>query len=126
MTIGKEVGAFTSSTTSMTKTTDNAGNHTFAMNVEGTLTGGLAGTALGTITGTTANFQVGSFTADFAAYLADGSVVTGLGSGQFGLAGTHNWQMNGTATLSNGARVATEGVLDLANRSYNGKMFEIT
>lgn len=97
----------------MTKSTDAAGNHTFVMNIEGTVTGGMAGAALGTITATTADF-------------ADGSVVTGMGSGVFGLSGTHNWQLNGTATLSNGARVATEGVLDLASRSYNGKMLEIS
>jgi hypothetical protein len=126
MSIGKEAGAFTSTATSMTKSTDAAGNHTFVMNIEGTVTGGMAGAALGTITATTADFQVGSYSADFAAYLADGSVVTGLGSGVFGLSGTHNWQLNGTATLSNGARVATEGVLDLASRSYNGKMLEIS
>lgn len=84
MPIGKEVGAFTSSVTSMTKSTDAAGNHVFVINVEG------------------------------------------IGSGAFGTQGTHQWQLNGIAVISEGSRVATEGTLELANRSYNGKMFAIT
>ena len=126
MPIGKEIAAFTSTMTSMTKTTDAAGIHTYLINVEGTATGGLAGAVLGTITATTANLQSGSFVADFTGYLADGSVLAGLGSGAFGLKGIHNWQLNGTGTFSNGARFASEGVMELASRSYNGKVFEIT
>lgn len=126
MPIGKEIAAFTSTVTSMTKSTDTAGNHIYVINVEGTSTGDFAGTVLGTITATTANLQSGSYIADFTGYFADGSVVAGLGSGVFGLKGTHNWQLNGTGIFTNGARLAHEGVMDLASRSYNGKMFEIT
>ncbi len=126
MPTGKEVGAFTTTSTSMTKGVDAAGNHTFVMNVEGSVTGGWSGTILGTLIATTADFQTGSYTADFAAYLEDGSVVTGSGGGTLGSTGGHQWQLNGTALLSDGSRVATEGILELANRTYNGKMFEIS
>ncbi|GEM_PF-381190 len=126
MPIGKEVGAFTSSVTSMTKSTDAAGNHVFVINVEGTVSGGWSGAVVGSLTGSTADFTTGTYTADFSAYLADGQVLTGIGSGAFGTQGTHQWQLNGIAVISEGSRVATEGTLELANRSYNGKMFAIT
>ncbi len=126
MAIGKEVGAFTSSATAMTKSTDNAGNHTFVVNVEGSVSGGWSGAVVGTITATTGDSETGTYRADFAAYLEDGSVVTGTGSGVIGTAGAHKWQLNGTALLSDGSRAATEGVMELATRSYNGKMFAIT
>ena len=126
MPIGKEIAAFTSTMTSTTKTTDTAGNHTYVINVEGTATGGLAGAVLGTLTLTTANLQSGSFVADFTGYLADGSVLAGLGGGVFFSKGVHSWQLNGTGAFSNGARFTSEGVIELAGRSYNGKVFEIT
>ncbi len=125
MAIGKEIGSFTSTATSMTKTTDVAGNHTFVINLEGTVSGGWSGPLLLTITATTADFKTGTVNADSAVYLQDGSVVTGLSSGVIGSKGTHSWQLNGVLLSSDGSRAAFEGVLDLATRSYNGKLCAI-
>ena len=125
MPIGNEIASFTSNITSMTKSTDSAGNHTFVMNVEGEVSGGWSGPVVGTITGTTQDFQTGTYTADYAVYLTDGSVVTGVGSGTFGSTGNHAWQVNGTTKASDGSRAASEGTLELASRSYNGKLMSI-
>ena len=126
MAIGKEVGAFTSTATSMTKATDSAGNHTFTMNVEGTVSGGWSGAILGTINARSADFTRGTYEADFAAYLDDGSVIAGTASGVIGATGGHKWQLDGVGLLADGTRVGTEGVLELSSRTYNGKMFAIT
>jgi len=126
MAFGKEVASFSMQSTSMTKGTDSAGNHTFVMNMEGTVSGAWSGTVLLTMVATTADFKTGTYTADNAAYLDDGSVVTGTGAGVFGAMGGHAWQVNGTGVLTDGGCFAAEAVLDLASRSYNGKIFEIT
>jgi hypothetical protein len=126
MAFGKEVASFSTKSTSMTKGTDAAGNHTFDMNMEGTVSGAWSGTLLLTMIGSTADFQSGTYTADSAAYLDDGSVVTATGGGVFGATSGHKWQVNGTGVLADGSRFAAEAVLDLASRSYNGKIFEIT
>ena len=77
MAFGKEVASFAMQSTSMTKGTDSAGNHTFDMNMEGTVSGAWSGTILLTMIGTTADFQNGTYTADNAAYLDDGTVLIG-------------------------------------------------
>lgn len=126
MPIGKEVGSFTSTATSITKGNNGAGDHTFVLNVEGEVSGGWSGAVLGTINVTSADLTIGHYEASFAAYLADGTSVSGQGGGTLGPAGAHKWQLNGVALLSDGSRVATEGHMELASRTYNGKMFEIT
>ena len=59
-------------------------------------------------------------------YLADGSVVTGAGVGVLKPAGGHGWQLNVTDVVPDGAVIASEGILTLADRTSNGKIFEIT
>ena len=126
MAIGKEIGAFTSQVTSMTKSIDDQGDHSFVMNIEGSVSGGWSGAVVGSITATSKDMKSGRYTAEFAGYLEDGSIVTGSGSGILSTSGKHQWQLNGTALLSDGSGVATEGSLVLADRSYNGAMFAIS
>ena len=78
------------------------------------------------MTATTADFKSGTYTITAAAYLDDGIVVTGNGSGVFETLGGHSWRLNGVDIILDGTRVASEGELQLADRSYNGKMFEMT
>jgi hypothetical protein len=126
MAVGKEAGSFASAITSMTKSRDAAGNHTFVIDVEGTVASGWSGAVVGIISGTSADFKLGTYTADFAAYLDDGNVLSGVASGVIGGQEGYQWQLNGVALNSEGSRVTTEGVLELANRTYNGKMFAIS
>ena len=126
MPIGSEIATFTTTVTSISKSTDAAGNHGYVINVEGKVFGGIVGMVLGTITATTSDLKSGSYTADFSAYLADGGVLAGLGAGVFGLVGGYSWQLNGTGVFTNGARLAHEGVVDLGSHSYNGRLLELT
>jgi hypothetical protein len=109
----------------MTKGVDSAGNHTFVMNMEGTVTGGWDGTVLLTMIATTPDIKNGTYTSSAAVYLEDGSIITGNGGGVFAALGGHKWQTNGVDLLSDGSRIAVEGEIDLANRSYNGKIYEV-
>ncbi len=79
-----------------------------------------------TLTTTTSDFETGSYTNNVSVYLADGSVVTGAGAGVLKSAGGHSWQLNGTDVVSDGAVIASEGILTLSERTLNGKIFEIT
>lgn len=112
--------------TSITKDVDSAGNHTFVLNMEGTVKGGWAGTVLMTMTAVTADNKTGTYTASSAAYLTDGSVITSSGSGVSLAIGGHKWQINGTVLLSDGTPLALEGELELASRSLNAKVFAIS
>ena len=127
MPIGKEVGAFTSTATSMTQAVDGAGKRTFTMNFEGSVSGGWEGAGLSTIHATAANddLSAGTFTGNFAVYLEGGGVAAGSGSGVFGSCGEHKWQLNGVGLLTDGTRLAFESTLALDGRSLNGKMYEI-
>ena len=126
MPIGKEVGSYSLKSTSISKSVDAAGNHVFVLNLEGTVSGGWSGTVLSTLTTTTSDFQTGTYTTSVAVYLADGSVVTGAGTGVLKSKGGHSWQINGTDVVSDGAVIASEGILTLSERTLNGKIFEIT
>ena len=127
MPIGKEVGSYTVTATSITKEVDAAGNSVFTLNYEGTVSGGWNGSVLSTMTSTTSgNYAAGTYTSTVSVYLEDGSVVTGEGSGVFRSVGGHQWQLNGTDLVSDGSCIASEGVLKLADKTLTGKIFEIT
>ena len=128
MPIGKEVGSFSSTATSMTQSVDSVGRRAFVMNFEGSVSGAWEGAGLTTITATAANddLSAGTFEGSFAVYLSGGGVVTGTGSGVFGSCGEHVWQLNGLGLLADGTRMAYESTLALDSRSLSGKMFEVT
>ena len=125
MPIGKEVASFSMKSTSLTKGIDSAGNHTFVINLEGTVTGGWSGTVLSTMTVTTPDMKSGTYSTCAAAYLADGSVLTGNGNGVFHALGGHKWRLNSVDLISDGTRLAAESEMSLADRSLNGKLFPI-
>ena len=56
----------------------------------------------------------------------DGSVLTGDGPGTVESVGKHRWSTKGYMDLSDGRRIATEGEIDLASRSWKGTIFELS
>jgi hypothetical protein len=125
MPIGNEVGTLSFNATSITKGVDGAGNHTFAINCEGTVSGGWQGTSLMTVNVVSKDLKSGTYTATAAIYLEDGSSLTADGDGVLGALGERRWQMNGIALLGDSTRAAFEGVLVLADHSLNGKLYAI-
>jgi hypothetical protein len=93
------------------------------VNWEGTATG------FGTVFGT-ATFgggpKGGSYSLCTEAFMDNGDIVTGIGQGTFEAVGKHRWRTEGFMQISDGRRVAGEGEIDLAARSWKGKIFELS
>jgi hypothetical protein len=49
---------------------------------------------------------------------------SGTGSGTFESSGKHHWRTQGLLQVSDGRNLITEGEIDLAARSWTGKIFE--
>lgn len=117
---GKPIGEFTSKFTSITLSPGPAGSIIIQGNAEGTATG--FGSVLGTIT--TVGGDSGTFSYCGWAALDDGQSLTGIGSGTYTTVGKHRVRTQGYVQISDGRMIATDGEIDLATRSWNGKLFE--
>ncbi len=127
MPVGKAIGEFSLKATTMTFVPGSDGTITVQANWEGSLSGaGIAGTILGTATFVGAGAKTGSYSWCGASYLPSGDSVTGTAQGSFESIGTHRWRTLGVNPLSDGRVVATEGELDLASRSWTGRVLEWT
>jgi hypothetical protein len=117
MSKGKELGVFSAQGTSVTYLPGPA----VQANFEGT------GTGFGTIGGT-ATFvgggKSGTLSYNGAAYLDNGDQVTGSGSGTYESSGSHRWRIQLVTQVSDGSAVMSDGELDLATRTWSGKLFE--
>jgi hypothetical protein len=95
-------------------------------NWEGTATG--FGTVFGTLSVPLgkSGASSGSCTWTGQAFLEDGSWVTGEGDGTWQqVEGQHRWKMSfPVIKISNGDRLRCEGEIDLANRTFSGRMFD--
>jgi hypothetical protein len=58
------------------------------------------------------------------AFLENGDRVLGIGSGTYESSGTNRWRTQLVIQISDGRRVVAEGEVDLATRSWNGKLLE--
>lgn len=122
MALGKELGDFSFKWTSLNYAEDGSGGH---IDVDGTASG--FGTVLGTLyfrgqpTG-----KSGSHSWRGSGFLDNGEVVTGTGEGLWQESGKHQWRVRGTVETSDGQTFASDGTLDLASRTYNGKLLEWT
>jgi len=123
MALGKQVTEFSLKTTSLTYSPGPEGNIVISQNYEGTATG--FGAVLGTGTATGAiGMKSGTWTWFGAAYLENGDVLSGTGQGTFESMGTHKWRTVGFNQLSDGRTLALEGEVDLATRTWSGKLYE--
>ena len=52
--------------------------------------------------------------------------LTGIGQGTTESTGKHRWRTEGFMQISDGRRVASEGEMDLASRSWKGTLFEMS
>ena len=122
MASGKQVGEFSLKATSFTLTPGPAGSVIVQGNFEGTATS--FGVVLGTMTATSAGQKNGTWSWCAAAYLDNGDSVTGNGQGTFSSGGTNRWRTQGFIQISDGRNIGLEGELDLATRSWSGKLSE--
>ena len=117
---GKSAGEYSLKFTSLTITPGPAGSVITQGNCEGTATG--LGTILGT--GTFVGGKSGTWSWCSQAYLDNGDQISAGGSGTYESSGKHRWRTMGFHPQSDGRELISEGEIDLAKRSWTGKLFE--
>jgi hypothetical protein len=120
MASGKPKGEYSLKSTSITFSPGPGGSTLAAVNFEGTATG--FGAVLGTAT--FVGDKNGTYSWCAQAFLDNGDIVTGNGPGTFESIGQHKWRTRGIMQLSDGRVIGGEGEVDLAKRSWTGKMIE--
>ena len=122
MSIGKELGACSYTATSMTLIENADGSRTHQINYEGTAAG--YGTVLATMrvhVPPNATFGRGDWSA--AAYLESGGQATGRAEIVWSELGRHQWRIRGFNLVSDGAVILSDGVIDLATRTFKGTLY---
>jgi len=119
---GKAIGEFSLKAITATYSPGPAGGVLNQVNWEGTATG--FGAVFGTAT-YAGGPRGGTYSWCAEAFLDNGDALTGGGPGTFESVGKHRWRTKGYMDLSDGRRIAGEGEIDLASRSWKGTIFEI-
>ncbi|HKN12638.1 MAG TPA: hypothetical protein VJX68_05530 [Candidatus Binatus sp.] len=118
---GKPIGEFSMKMITITNTPGPAGSLLIQVNFEGTATG------FGSIF-ETATFigggKDGTFSIVGSAYMDNGEIVNGIGQGSYESKGKHKWTTTNTMELSDGRRIGGTGEIDLAARTWKGKITE--
>jgi hypothetical protein len=66
----------------------------------------------------------GRYTTYETSYLNNGDIITTKGTGSFESSGIHLWRIQADVICSHGRTLHTEGEMELASRTWNGKVFE--
>ncbi len=122
MAVGKQIGEFSLKTTSLTLTPGPGGRVLIQGNFEGTSP--TFGTILRTATFVSVGAKSGTFSVCAAAYLENGDSLTGNGQGTFESIGRHKWRLQELIHISDGRTYDVEGEMDLAARTWTGKIFD--
>jgi len=122
MATGKQVGEFSFKFTTFINTPGPAGVLR-QVTWEGAATG--FGTVFATVT-YTGGSKAGTFSECGTAFLDNGDFLHGIGQGTYESNGKHRWHTTGFLQLSDGRRISGEGEIDLADRSWKGKLFELS
>jgi hypothetical protein len=123
MSSGKAIGEFSLKGITGTYSPGPAGSVLEQWNWEGTSTEFGAVFATATYVG---GPKGGTFNWCAVTYLDNGDSLTGIGQGTYESIGKHRWRTEGFAQISDGRRVASEGEIDLASRSWKGTLFEMS
>lgn len=121
MALGKAIGNFSFKMTSVNYGSDG----TTTVDFDGTADG--FGTCLGTMSFSgESGAKVGPCTWAGEAFTDDGQVLRATGEGAVEEIGKHKWRTRLVLTVSDGQIFASDGLIDLANRSLTGKNLEWT
>jgi len=121
MALGKSIGEFSFKFTTMTNCPGPAGSVLNQFTWEGTATGF---GAVFTTTTSVGGPKSGTFSECGTAYLDNGDGFSGIGQGTYESNGKNRWRTVDFIQISDGRRIAKEGEVDLASRSWKGKLFE--
>ena len=123
MASGKKIGEFSLKMITTTHTAGPAGSILNRVNFEGTATG------FGEIY-ETATFigggKDGTFSLVGQGFLDNGEVLSGIGQGTYESKGKHRWSTASIIQISDGRRIASDGEINLAARTWKGTNSEIS
>jgi hypothetical protein len=117
---GKQIGEYSLKFNSFRYSPGPAASVIVEGNCEGSASG--FGAVLGTLTAIGGKSGTLSWCAS--AYLDNGDQLYGIGSGTYESAGKHRWRTQTIIQISDGRIISAEGEVDLATRSWSGKLFE--
>jgi hypothetical protein len=115
----KELGEFSFKITSLTFTAGPNDSVMIQVNCEGQAPGGTVALTLSCTPG-----KSGRYATYGTNYLDNGDIITTKGTGTFESSGIHRWRTQADVTRSDGQMIHTEGEMELAGRSWKGKVFE--
>ncbi len=119
---GKQLGEFSLKSTSFTYGTDGAGQVNFEGSVKGE---GLTGPVLGTLHVVGApGAKSGTCTWVGTVYPENGEEISSTSQGTWESSGSHKWRIRALLSLSDGRTQLTDGEIELASRSYTGKLYD--
>jgi hypothetical protein len=121
MASGKAIGEFSLKLITAAIIPGPAGSILNQVNWEGTGTGFGATFLTATFLG---GGKDGTFSLHWASYLDNGDALNGAGQGTYESIGKHKWRATNFAEVSDGRRIRAEGEIDLASRTWKGKLFE--
>ncbi len=122
MASGKAIGEFSLKSVTSTLTPGPGGSVLNQVNWEGTATG--FGTVFLTST-FVGGPKSGTFSLCLTSFFDDGDGLSGNGEGRYDSTGKNRWRTQAVTLISDGRRVSSEGELDLASRSWKGKISEL-
>jgi hypothetical protein len=122
MASGKQIGEFSFKFITMINSPGPAGSVLKQATWEGTATGFGAVFSTVTYVGGPKN---GTFSDCGTAYLDNGDELSGIGQGTYESTGKQRWHTEMFMQISDGRRITSEGEIDLASRSWKGKIFEM-
>lgn len=120
MTASTVLAEYTLNGVTMTFSPGPAGALIVAINFEGSATG--FGPVFGTMYAASAGQKAGTYDWCGATFPSEGEGLVGRSQGTFSSIGANRWATRGPMTFSDGRAVIIEGVVDLATRSWNGKI----
>ena len=121
MVSGKKIGEFSFKFITSTNSPGPAGSVLTQFTWEGTATGF---GAVFTTTTSVGGAKGGTFSECGTAYLDNGDSFSGIGQGTYESNGKNRWRTVDFIQISDGRRIAKEGEVDLASRSWKGTLFE--
>ena len=121
MASGKKIGEFSFKFITSTNSPGPAGSVLTQFSWEGTATGF---GAVFTTTTSVGGAKGGTFSECGTAYLDNGDSHSGIGQGTYESNGKNRWRTVDFIQISDGRRIAKEGEVDLASRSWKGTLFE--
>jgi hypothetical protein len=122
---GDEIGSFELKMTTSTLAVEASGIPVQSTNYEGTFTTGDGTDTLLLTARFWGHSSGGSYAMTSLFYAPDGTTIFGTGQGNFASSGVHCWTTIGIGEDSAGARWMAEGEMELATRTWNGKLFAL-